>query len=441
MNTVSRPTGIRLLIGLLLVGGLGVVGSQLWHQRHAQAVAEPTVRVGARPTHEPARPSAHALTLGQFLVVPRLPHGRLNFLIAGVTPEYIGYHRAAPENFTGLTDSMMLLQLDPQRRTVRLLSLPRDTRVQLADLGVHKLNAAIALLGAEGLQAAVEHLTGLHLSGYLLLNLDAVRDLTDAIGGVQVYVPEAMNYDDVAAGLHIHFPAGPHRFTGPEAATYIRFRHDALGDIGRVKRQQAYVRALGQQLLTPQVLLHLSALSQILADDTRSNVSQQDVSAILGMLLARPQLETYLYPGRFYTEQRVSYWQPDPAAARALLALHFEQAPAHPRAAATDPAQARIRVVNVGADAATVQQVRTRLTHLGDGNVQVVQATGGDPAKTVLLSEGDPALLQGIQRQLGFGETRLSGEGVLDADVTVWLGQDALGRTWPGDASTGTRTH
>ena len=369
--------------------------------------------------------ATHPLSLGQFLVVPKRPTTRMNFLVAGVTPEYAGYHRLAPENFTGLTDSMILAQLDPENNSVRMLSLPRDTQVRVGDLGVHKLNAAIALQGVDGLERVIEQLTGLQLSGYVLINLNAVQDLTDAVGGVQVFVPEAMNYDDTAANLHIHFPAGTRRLTGPEAAAYIRFRHDALGDIGRVQRQQAYLQALGKELFSPQVMLHLPELSTILSNDTRTDATQDVISAALGMLLSHPKLETYLYPGQFLTQDGVSYWKPDQITAYSLLNRQFGVLAVDQPTHSASPVQVSVRVVNTGARNEVVQGVLRALTQAGEHNLQLVRSTGGDPTRTVLLSQGDPAVLERIHQELGFGETRISGEGVLNADVTIWLGSDA----------------
>lgn len=420
VDRFSQRLTRKVLVIMALCAALGLEGC-VWRQQ-----TNPTSSTGQHGhAKQPNSVATHPLSLGQFLVLPKRPTKRINFLVAGVTPEYIGYHRLAPENFTGLTDSMILAQLDPENNSIHMLSLPRDTQVRLGDLGVHKLNAAIALQGADGLQRAVEQLTGLKLSGYVLINLDAVHDLTDAVGGVQVYVPEPMNYDDTAANLHIHFPVGTRRLTGSEAAAYIRFRHDALGDIGRVKRQQAYLRALGQELLSPQIMLHLPALSTILSNDTRTDATQGDVSAALGMLLSHPRLETYLFPGRFLTQDGVSYWAPDRVTAYNLVNRQFRISAVDQSVRSASSAQVSVRVVNTGAKNEVVQGVLKVLRQAGEHDLRLVRSSGGDPAHTVLLSQSDPVVLERIHQELGFGETRISGEGVLNADVTIWLGSDA----------------
>ena len=291
MTIFGRIGLVLLLLGSVTYGGLR-------HALHLWPWAPVVVS-----THRQVRPTPPApLSIGQFLVFPHVPTARVTYLIAGVTPEYSGYHQRAPEAFKGLTDSMLLMQLDPLKNVVHALSLPRDTRVTLEDQKVHKLNAALPLLGPDGLVRTVSTLTGLDVRGYLLINLDAVRELTDAVGGVRVFMPEDMDYDDTAANLHIHLKRGDQVLQGGDAEAFIRFRHDALGDIGRTQRQQTYLKALAKVLLSPAVLTHLPAISAVLNRDTRMNLTSTDVSGEIGMMLKRPTLEAALLPGAFLTE-------------------------------------------------------------------------------------------------------------------------------------------
>ncbi|WP_045234759.1 LCP family protein, partial [Deinococcus pimensis] len=163
------------------------------------------------------------------------------FLLAGVTPQYTRAGHRTAETFRSATDTLMLVQTDVGARRVRTLSLPRDTFVSLPGRGGAKLNSALPTLGPDGLVRAVEGLTGLHVDGYVLINLGGVRDLTDAVGGVTVDVDRAMDYDDFAGDLHIHLRAGRQRLDGARAEQYLRFRHDRRGDLGRIERQQGYL--------------------------------------------------------------------------------------------------------------------------------------------------------------------------------------------------------
>ena len=109
----------------------------------------------------------------------------------------------------------------------------------------------------------------------------------------------------------------------------------------------------------------------------------------------------------------------------ALLKRHFGVVGAPAADAGPNVRAASIRIVNDGASASVAASVVLALRRAGDADVRLVQAPGGPPQTTVLLSDGSPAPLRAVRRQLGYGQTRLSGEGVLGADMTIWLGTDA----------------
>lgn len=406
-------TAVLLLSALLgaawLRGGLGI-------RPDRGSVPRP---LAPRPRPQ-AGAQAQPLSLGSFLLLPRPSARPITVLVGGVTPEYSGYHQRAPENFTGLTDSMLLAQIDTVHNRLNVLSLPRDTQVRLPELGVHKLNAAIALQGADGMVSAVEALTGLHLDAYLLIDIDGVRALTDALGGVDIYVPEAMRYSDTAAGLNIDLQPGPHHLNGVEAERFLRFRHDALGDIGRVQRQQAFMRQAARSLLSPGVLTRLPQISRVLSDNTRSNLSAAQLSAALYLALHHPTLTTHLLPGRFVTEGGISYWITDPAEVH----REVQAALGTETQAASTPTHLRVALVDTGASQDALERCRKRLLRGGVQASLRPQANGGDPAHSLILSE-NPQAAQQVQRLLGVGSALTSGEGALGADVTVWLGRDA----------------
>lgn len=131
---------------------------------------------------------------------------------------------------------------------------PRDTRVRLPGFGVAKINAA-NVVGGPALTAQVvsQLLGGIPIDRYVRLNTEALEALIDAVGGVEVYVPEPMHYVDRTQQLFITLQPGWHRLNGKQAHHFARFRHDqlGLGDIGRVQRQQELLRALSRELLSP----------------------------------------------------------------------------------------------------------------------------------------------------------------------------------------------
>jgi LCP family protein required for cell wall assembly len=367
--------------------------------------------------------TAQPLRVGNLLVTPHLPTLPVNYLLVGSTPIYTGYHTPGIEGFRGLTDTMLVVQIRPSG-LIRILSVPRDTMVDLPGQGTQKINSANPFLGPSGMVQAVSELTGLPIRAYLIVNLQALRDFTRAVGGVRVYVPEPMDYTDHAAHLFIHLAPGTQRLSGRQAEAFIRFRHDPLGDIGRVQRTEAFLRAAAGQLLTPAGLSHLPAISAVLAKDTLSDLSPQDFSFVLGAALRHPRLQSFLLPGRYGSAGGISYWISDPASIQAMVDSFFL-----PRAkeirTALDAKAAPVALVNVDGPPGTARLALARLRARGFQNAFIAQDLGSQPGQTVVLSDLSRSAAAQVRAALGFGQVEISGQGVLGAAVTVWLGADA----------------
>ncbi|RZS90223.1 LytR family transcriptional attenuator [Motilibacter rhizosphaerae] len=138
------------------------------------------------------------------------------------------------------TDTILLLAVPRTGKPV-LVSLPRDSWVTIPGHGKDKLNAAYAYGGAQLLVRTVEGATGVHVDHVAEVGFLGIVDLTDAVGGVPVCVPRAMQ--DAKSGLDV--AKGCQTFDGKTALAYVRARYsDPKGDLGRVERQRAYLRAL-----------------------------------------------------------------------------------------------------------------------------------------------------------------------------------------------------
>ncbi|HEX2865051.1 MAG TPA: LCP family protein [Deinococcales bacterium] len=360
--------------------------------------------------------------LSRWLAWPAAPGHPVTVLVAGVTPRYSGYHTKAPENFTGLTDTMILAQLNPKQKAIKLLSLPRDTQVDYGGGSVGKLNEALQRGGPEGFIQTVQALTGVKPDAYLLVSLNATRHLVDALGGIRVYVPEDMNYDDTAGNLHIHLKQGWQTLNGETAEQYLRFRHDARGDdISRVGRQQAFFRAVMDEVRKPATLLKLPAIARVIAEDTRTNVDRSQAGALLGFMLTRPRTDTLLLPGDFGYQWGVSYWISDPARIRQIVQANMTDAPPP---APRDAKTLSIAVVNVTTTNGLAAAARAKLVAAGFQNVTIFDAPAGDPTRTVVLSPVSLDEGRQVSAALGVGEARISGEGVPSTDLTIRVGND-----------------
>ena len=166
----------------------------------------------------------------------------------------------------GNTDVMMLASYDVPNQKLTVMSLPRDTYVPFGD-EIVQLNWVYNWAGGgdDGLNALkteVGELTGIYPDFHVVIQWDAVGELVDAIGGVYFDVPRNMNYDDPSQDLHIHLSKGYQLLDGEAAMGVVRYRHDndshygyADGDLGRIKTQQAFLTAVVEKCLQPDVLL------------------------------------------------------------------------------------------------------------------------------------------------------------------------------------------
>ena len=174
-----------------------------------------------------------------------------------------------------LTDFIMLGKYDPNTREVNLMSIPRDTYVK--ETWDHKINSAYAMhMKVEDTVKIVENLTGVTIDHYILFDTKVLRELVDAIGGVTIDVPFNMNYDDPyqKPPLHIHLKKGTQLLDGDKAEQFVRYRKGyPEGDIGRIKAQQNFIRAMIARCLEPQNLVKASSLVNIALDNTKTDVT------------------------------------------------------------------------------------------------------------------------------------------------------------------------
>lgn len=214
------------------------------------------------------------------------------------------------------SDTIVLLNIDPKTRSVNAISIPRDSKVYLADgNGVQKINAAHALGGVRLTKQTVEETLGVKVDRYIVVSDKAVQKLVDALGGVPIYVEKRMNYDDFSGHLHVHLNKGFNVLDGKNAVGYLRFRHDGLGDIGRTQRQQWFLRGLLEKIQTPQAIAKLPEMINIATTYVKTDMSLYELSqyAALAKSFDMNKIEVATLPGGPNKKGSISYWILDPA--------------------------------------------------------------------------------------------------------------------------------
>ena len=164
------------------------------------------------------------------------------------------------------TDTIMAARLDCEAGTLDVVSIPRDTLVNVP-WAVKKVNSIYGTLGTEGLVEGIEDLLGFDVDNYVIVNTFVFRDVIDYIGGVYFDVPVYMNYDDPLQDLHIHLQPGYQLLDGNKAEQVVRFRQNndgsgyPTGDLGRIETQHAFFSQLARQILS---LGNIASLPQII---------------------------------------------------------------------------------------------------------------------------------------------------------------------------------
>ena len=208
----------------------------------------------------------------------------------------------------GNTDVMFTVQV--KDGITHITQVPRDTFVESAKLGVLKANALYASGGPESAKAEVGRLLAMPVQKHIKVNLNAVAKVADALGGVEVDVPKSMYYVDNAQGLLIDLLPGRQVLKGEDLEGFLRFRHDELGDLGRMERQRLVLAEVFRKLVQPATLARLPALLQIAGEDIRTDLTPIEMTQLL-TAMTRSKLSTQRLPGRLYWQDDLSYWMPD----------------------------------------------------------------------------------------------------------------------------------
>lgn len=218
--------------------------------------------------------------------------------------------------FSGVrSDTIIVLNIDLHGKSVNAISIPRDSKVYIAEgHGVQKINAAYAIGGIDLTKKTIEETLGIKIHNYVVINAEGVRKLIDTIGGVPIYIDQNMHYHDYSAKLHIDFDKGNYVLNGAQAEEYLRFRKDYLGDIGRVHRQQKFIKALLEQIKTPEALRKIPEALKIANLYTRTdlNLYQMSQYAAVAHDIDLNKVEFVMLPGAPNKKGIISYWILDP---------------------------------------------------------------------------------------------------------------------------------
>jgi LCP family protein required for cell wall assembly len=272
--TVHRPRERRWprvllwsVVGVFAVAALAVVGSYVWLDRMMHQAHTPDARTASSVLeNKPTNAGAPLIE----------KPGTWNIIIFGSDRRAIDAGDYSGEEH-GRSDTIMIVHVDPAEDYVSVLSIPRDLRAEIPGRGVHKINAAYAMGGPGLAIETVRNVTNLDLDHYINIDFDAFREMTAAIGGVYVDVDRRYYHNKADSWENIDLQPGYQRLYGEDALDWVRFRQDANHDIGRIERQQIFMRAAKTQISGWDLAVKIPELVSLVAANTSTTLGTNDV--------------------------------------------------------------------------------------------------------------------------------------------------------------------
>lgn len=189
----------------------------------------------------------------------------------------------------------------------KITQVPRDTYIESPSYGPLKINALYSLGGPKALKGELASHLGRPISHHLLVDLALVSRLGDALGGLEVTVPKRMYYTDYSQKLFIDLQPGRQTLKGKDLEGFLRFRHDEMGDIGRLERQKLAVQALFNKLTRPETILRLPQLMGLAGKDLKTDLGPMEIGGLI-TAMAGTKLEIDQLPGVPNYRNGISYW-------------------------------------------------------------------------------------------------------------------------------------
>ena len=208
------------------------------------------------------------------------------------------------------TDAIALAIFDAANKALRIASIPRDSRVYIPGRSWDKINHAYVYGGINLLRETLVNLTGMPVDYFVKINYRSFPRIVDILGGVDIYVEKRLHYNDYSGKLFINIPAGMQHMNGKTALGYVRFRHDPLGDIGRVRRQQKFIDTMMKKIKTPSILPRIPAIVTELYDSIDTDLAPLEALKLVQFAnsLSPDRIKMFMAPGRTGSSKNISYW-------------------------------------------------------------------------------------------------------------------------------------
>lgn len=352
-------------------------------------------------------------------VVPPKGDERVNVLLLGVD--------SLDGDKKGIrTDTMMVLSMDPKNGDSSILSIPRDTRVKIRGRkGYDKINAAHAYGGVELAVQSAKDLLGITIHHYVKVDYQALYKTVDDVGGVEVYVPMNMKYNDPYSTppLHINLKKGTQVLDGEKAMQFLRFRKGyANQDLGRIESQQKFMDALAKKVLSASSIFRMKDYIDTFNMYVDTDMSVADMAS-LGMQakdIDTSNIRKETVPGVPMYINSISYYNPNNDKINKLVnELYYGNTN-------KTNVDLKIAVLNGSGLSGVATEVSNKLARQGLKPNTVGNAEEFNNPKTIIYYDSKKEEAEKIRKIIGKGELRKDKSKIenKNMDIIVLIGKD-----------------
>ncbi len=397
---------------ILIAGGLG--GAAYWAFVHNPVHALATTHVSSHNAHYTAYHFTH----------------RVTFLLLGSSLETSKNQQdIKAKNARNRTDTMILVSINPATKQVGVISIPRDSRVDVPPVGQTKIAEASFFGGVNESVNVVEKTFHLPVDYYAYLDLFQFPKIINDMGGLTVTIPHNEVYQP-GGPLGIDLHKGVHHLNGQQALEFVRFRNTPQGDIGRIQQQQQILRDMVHQLLKPQEILHWPALAHdLLGSLSATNLSVGQLLSLgifaKGIPLSSVRFATI--PGYAtthmdpYMHMKLSYWH----WSRTLTPILIQNVLLGKPLTAPQRHQVTFQVESGTASLAPAQKLASALSREGYKVLPVLWANHHTHRRSVIInSTGDHYLGNQIANMVGSNQQEFTAYHTTPWDFKIIVGSD-----------------
>lgn len=225
-------------------------------------------------------------------------------------------------------DTIIIASFNAEDKSIKLLSIPRDT-MSNESRSIQKINASYSVEHIGNIEQTikeVEMLTAIPIDRYAITTFDGFKEAIDALGGVEMDVPQDLHYSDPYQNLEIDIKKGMQTLDGAHALQFVRYRSGyAEGDLGRIKAQQIFFKALSKTLLDSGNVTKIPALSRVISNKMETNLTIPEMLwfAKEARGVSADNVKMFMLPGVAQYVDEISYYIPSESGILELINKEF----------------------------------------------------------------------------------------------------------------------